>query len=101
MIPASFDTTYQIAEYLRAGSAKTIANPHATEEEKRIGSFKGTLLTYLEDHGTAAFLDYAKDEHARLTALYEPTDIPEDIQTELVRQIAITEVVIGRLQNLN
>lgn len=94
-------TLDDIAEYLRAGWAKAIANPHDSEEQNVAGSLKGTLLIYLEDHGPDALLDYVKDYKARLTALHDHTATPVSIQTELGRQITITEVVIAHLQNLN
>lgn len=95
------NTLDQIAEYLRAGWAKAVANPHATAEQKLAGSIKGTLLMYLEDHGPDALLDFAEDYNARLTALDEHAATPHAIRRTLSRQIVTTEVVIAHLRNLN
>ena len=94
-------TLDQLAEYLRAGWAKAVANPHATAEQKLAGSIKGSLLMYLEDHGPDALLDFAEDYNTRLIDLDEHPATPHVIRRTLSRQIVTTEVVIAHLRNLN
>lgn len=94
-------TLDHIAEYLRAGWARAVANPDATAEQKVDGSLKGTLLMYLEDHGPDALLEYATDYLAALTALDEHPATPQAVRYNLSRLIVTTEVVITRLRNLN
>ena len=94
-------TLNDIAEYLRAGWDQAIAKPRDSEDQDVTGSLKGTFLMYLEDHGSDALLDFAEDYKARLTALHDHPATPVSIQTELGRQIVVTEVVIPHLRNLN
>lgn len=94
-------TLDQTAEYLRAGWAKAVANPHATAEQKVTGSLKGIFLDHLEDHGPESLLTFAEDYTAYLIALHEHPATPWAIKTMLSRQIVVTETVIARLRFLN
>ena len=93
-------TLDNLAEYLRAGWAKAVADPNATAEQKVAGSLKGTFLIYLENYGPDALLDYTTDYLDRLTALDEHTATPHAVRHNLSHQIVTTEVVIARLRHL-
>lgn len=94
-------TLDSLAEYLRAGWAKAVANPNATAEQKVTGSLKGTFLAHLEDHGAESLLNFAEDYNARLIALHDHPATPWAIKSTLSHQIVVTETVIARLRYLN
>lgn len=93
-------TLDSLAEYLRAGWAKAVANPNATAEQKVAGSLKGTFLMWLEDHGADSLLNFAEDYNAHLTALDEHPATPHAVRRDLSHLIVTTEVVIARLRHL-